>query len=59
MDDIHRCGDQESNEWQEVCHRIDSACQWGTIKKGSYRHAGSDVHTVFKKDGKLSIRVEQ
>ena len=33
--------------------------QWGTIKKGSYRHAGSDVHTVFHKDGKFSIRVEQ
>ena len=59
MDDFHRCGDQESSEWQEVCRHIDSAYQWGTIKKGSYRHAGSDVHTVFHKDGKFSIRVEQ
>ena len=59
VDDFHRIGDRTSAEWCEVCQRIDSAYQWGTIKKGSYRHAGCDVHTVIDRTGKFSIRVEQ
>ena len=59
VDDFHRYGDRSSHEWCEICKRIDSAYQWGSAKKGSYRHAGCDIHTIYGKNGKFSIRVEQ
>ena len=59
VDDFHRIGDRSSAEWCEICERIDKAYQWGTTKKGSYRHAGSDVHTIYDKSGQFRIKVEQ
>ena len=59
VDDFHRVGDRQSEEWCEICHAIDNAYQWGTVKTGSYRHAGTDVHTIKQKDGRFRIRVDQ
>ena len=59
VDDFHKIGDESSAEWNEVCRLIDTAYQWGTMKQGSYRHAGSDVHTVVDKSGNFNIVVDQ
>ena len=59
VDDFHRCGDQNSSEWLAIRAEIDAAYKWGMARKGSYRHAGCDVHTVRQTDGRFKIVVEQ
>ena len=59
VDDFHRIGNQDCSEWQEVREKINGAYQWGTVKSGSYRHAGTDVSTVYGSNGKFKIIVDQ
>ena len=59
VDDFHRLGDRNSSEWIDICTAIDKAYRWGTAKKGSYRHAGTDVKTVSSKNGKFHVTVDQ
>ena len=59
VDDFHRLGDDQSPEWQEIKTKIDSAYRWGTAKRQSYRHAGTDVSTVVDKDGYKKVVVDQ
>ena len=47
----HRVGKNKSPEWVEICQKIDKAYQWGTIKRRSYRHAGTDINTIDQADG--------
>ena len=57
VDDFHRIGDESSPERQ--VQLIDSSYNWGSKKRGSYRRAGSDVHTIEEKDGGFHIQVDQ
>ena len=59
VDDFHRLGDRSSPEWCEVCNKIDKLYQWGTVKRGNYRHAGCDVITKTKANGTFSIHISQ
>ena len=59
VDDFHQIGDENSPEWQEVVQLIDTSYNGGSKKRGSYRHAGSDVHTIEEKDGGFRIQVDQ
>ena len=59
VDDFHRVGDVNSSEWQAICQRIDAAYQWGSVKRGCYRHAGTDITSVRKPDGLVEIEVDQ
>ena len=55
VDDFHQIGDESSPEWQGgATHR-----HWGSKKRGSCRHAGSDMHTIEEKDGGFRIQVDQ
>ena len=58
VDDFHRIGDDTSLEWQKICQKIDASYKWGTMKRDSYRHAGSDLNTIETKNG-FKIRVDQ
>ncbi|CAE7295575.1 GIP [Symbiodinium sp. CCMP2592] len=58
VDDFHRIGDG-SEEWLRVKEAVNSAYKWGTVKSGSYRHAGTDVTTVKDKAGFDKILVNQ
>ena len=58
VDDFHRLGDG-SPEWLEIKKKIDTAYRWGMAKKGNYRHAGTDVATVWQPDGNFAIEVDQ
>ena len=59
MDDFHRIGDKNSNEWLDIMHKVDQAYKWGTVKMRSYRHAGTDVETMNADDGTFNISVSQ
>ena len=58
VDDFHRLGDG-SPEWLEIKKKIDTAYRWGMAKKGNYRHAGTDVATVWQPNGEFAIEVDQ
>ena len=58
VDDFHRIGDLQSSEWQQICHQIDTAYKWGTMKTRSYRHAGTDISTIDTPNG-FKIVVDQ
>ena len=58
VDDFHRIGDN-SPEWLDIKKEIDSSYKWGMAKKGSYRHAGTDVSTVLDENGNKMIVVDQ
>ena len=58
VDDFHRVGDLQSSEWQHICHHIDTAYKWGTMKTRSYRHAGTDISTIDPPNG-FKIVVDQ
>ena len=58
VDDFHRIGDG-SPEWLEVKARINQAYNWGMLKVGSYRHAGTDVSSVSDSTGIFKIRISQ
>ena len=51
VDDFHRIGDDTSLEWQKICQKIDASYKWGTMKRDSYCHAGSDLNTNETKNG--------
>ena len=59
VDDFHRLGDPDSDEWRVVKASIDSAYKWGMTKSGSYRHAGTDLQTVKDANGCLKVVVDQ
>ena len=43
VDDFHRTGDLSNPRWCKIRQEVDKAYAWGTVKKGSYRHAGTDL----------------
>ena len=43
VDDFHRIGDPNSEEWQKICKLIDGLYSWGAAKRDEYRHAGTDL----------------
>ncbi|CAE7037795.1 unnamed protein product [Symbiodinium sp. KB8] len=59
VDDFHRLGDNNSEEWKAIKVQVDTAYKWGTAKTGSYRHAGTDVVTSKDADGNLQVTVDQ
>ena len=59
VDDFHRIGDESSEEWNEVCRKIDKAYKWGSIKADNYRFAGCDISTVQNSGGTFGIEVHQ
>ena len=59
VDDFHRVGNRKDPEWVDVCTKIDGSYQWGTVKKRSYRHAGTDINTIDRPDGTFYIEVDQ
>eukprot|EP00439_Symbiodinium_sp_Y106_P001694 s8914_g1.t1 len=58
VDDFHRIGD-DSEEWLRIKEAVNGAYKWGTVKSGSYRHAGTDVTTVKDSEGFGKILVNQ
>ena len=58
VDDFHRIGDG-SPEWLEVKTRINQAYNWGMLKVGNYRHAGTDVASIADSTGTFKITVSQ
>ena len=54
VDDFHRIGDG-SPEWLAVKEQINKAYNWGMTKVGNYRHAGTDVSSVYDATGKFKI----
>ena len=52
VDDFHRIGNQDCAEWQ-VRDKINGAYQWGTVKSGSYSHAGN-----YRRDDCLRLQWE-
>ena len=58
VDDFHRIGDG-SPEWLAVKEQINKAYNWGMTKVGNYRHAGTDVSSVYDGTGKFKILVNQ
>ena len=58
VDDFHRLGDG-SPEWLEIKAKVNAAYKWGMEKKGSYRHAGTDIATVLNEDGYHKVVVDQ
>ncbi|CAE7799282.1 GIP [Symbiodinium sp. CCMP2456] len=59
VDDFHRLGDKQSDEWLAVREQVDKAYKWGTAKTGRYRHAGTDITTTKDERGLLQITVDQ
>ena len=60
VDDFHCCGNFQSEEWQKIYNQILSAYKWGTAKRGNYRHAGTDLKTVFDKaSNKFKLVIDQ
>ena len=59
VDDFHRLGDPDSEEWRVVKASIDSAYKWGMIKSGAYRHAGTDLQTLKDSNGNMKVVVDQ
>ena len=59
MDDFNRAGDLENSKWLEIRDKIDKAYKWGTIKRGSYRHAGTDIISSHHPDDGNVIEVNQ
>ena len=59
VDDFNRAGDMENPRWLELRDKIDKAYQWGTIKRGSYRHAGTDIICSSHPDEGPVIEVNQ
>ena len=46
-------------EWNEVCQQVERAYVWGTIKRGEYRHAGTDLVIGKDENGDTTITVDQ
>ena len=59
VDDFHRIGDPNSEEWQNICKLIDGLYSWGTAKRDEYRHAGTDLKLTRDADGNQVITVNQ
>ena len=59
VDDFHRCGNRLSPEWVQVCSQIDKLYEWGTAKRGNYRHAGTDLTSIINKDGSVEVKINQ
>ncbi|CAE7794539.1 unnamed protein product [Symbiodinium sp. CCMP2592] len=59
VDDFNRAGDRQNPRWCAIREQIDKAYQWGTIKHGSYRHAGTDIITRHTHDDGMFIEVNQ
>ena len=59
VDDFNRAGDLENSKWLEIRDKIDKAYKWGTIKRGSYRHAGTDIISSHHPDDGNVIEVNQ
>ena len=59
VDDFHRCGDDTSQEWMAVKEKINNLYDWGTAKRNSYRHAGTDVTANKNAKGQVEITVNQ
>ena len=59
VDDFPRCGDRNSDEWLEICRLIDNLYEWGTAKRGNYRHAGTDLTTTIDGQGRVEVQVNQ
>ena len=59
VDDFHVTGNLHSQEWQQIYQQIISAYKWGMAKEGNYRHAGTDLKTVYDKDGNFKIVIDQ
>ena len=59
VDDFHRTGDKANPEWNEICQQVDRAYVWGTIKRGEYRHAGTDLVIGKDENGDTTITVDQ
>ena len=59
VDDFHRIGDNDSEEWQAIKQAIDKAYKWGTAKVQNYRHAGTDVSTVMDARNYMKVVVDQ
>jgi len=55
---MNRVGDLQSSEWQHICHQIEKAYKWRTMKTRSNRHAGTDISTIDTPNG-FKIVVEQ
>ena len=55
VDDFHRCGNRLSHEWIQ----IDKLYEWGTAKRGNYRHAGTDLTSITNKDGSVEVKINQ
>ena len=51
VDDFHRIGDNDSEEWTATKDEVDKAYKWGTIKTKAYRHAGTDIERVVDENG--------
>ena len=43
----------------EIRAQVDAAYKWGMTKVGTYRHAGTDVKTVYDDEGVFHILVDQ
>ena len=59
VDDFNRAGDLENPKWLEIRSKVDQAYKWGTIKRGSYRHAGTDIISSYHPDDGHVIEVNQ
>ena len=59
VDDFHRIGHPQSQEWAEIGQRIDKLYDWGMLKRGTYRHAGTDVHAFKGNKGRTEITLSQ
>ena len=59
VDDFHRISDPQSQEWAEIVQRIDKLYDWGMLKRGTYRHAGTDVHAFEGNKGRTEITLSQ
>ena len=59
VDDFNRAGDLQNPRWLKVRQAVDQAYSWGTIKKGNYRHAGTDIESKNDPENGYHIVVHQ
>ncbi|CAE7387909.1 unnamed protein product, partial [Symbiodinium sp. CCMP2592] len=59
VDDFNRARDLENPRWLELREKIDKAYKRGTIKRGSYRHAGTDIVSSYHPDDGNVIEINQ
>ena len=59
VDDFHVAGNPHSEEWKVIYNKILAAYKWGMAKEQNYRHAGTDLKTIFNKDKTFKISIDQ